>query len=103
VRDAPGARSTIHLVRRLLKWIVVAVGVAAFVRWWRSRTEPAPLAPAFDAGDPAEELRRTLAESRGAEETPPEEVPAETVDERRADVHEHARAALEEMAPPAGE
>lgn len=87
-------------VAKLLKWIVVTVGITALVRWFRRRrAEPEIAAPA--TGDPAEELRQKLAESRDEEE--PAEAPAATetsVDERRADVHEQGRATLDEMKPP---
>ena len=93
---------TIERVRRLLKWIVVTIGIAALVRWFRRRRAEtdvtAPVLPAQD--DPAEELRRKLAESRDADESDePSETPEASVDERRADVHEQGRAALDEMKP----
>jgi hypothetical protein len=85
-----------------LKWIIVTVGIAALVRWFRHRgaeTEVAAPAPTT-ADDPAEELRRKLAESRDAEEPDaPAETPDATVEERRADVHEQGRAAVDEMKP----
>lgn len=87
-------------MRKLLKWIVVTVGVTALVRWFRRRGAPEiPAPPTTD--DPAEELRRKLAESREEEE--PLEAPAAsetTVEERRADVHEQGRATLDEMKSP---
>ena len=93
---------TIGHVRKLLKWIVVTIGIAALVRWFRRRgAEPAVTAPLQPADDPAEELRRKLAETREADE--PEEAPETpdaTVEERRADVHEQGRATLDEMKPP---
>jgi hypothetical protein len=100
-RTSPATgRCTIGRVRKLLKWIVVTVGVTALVRWLRRRgAEPDIATPATD--DPAEELRRKLAESREAKE--PAEAPAvseTTVEERRADVHEQGRATLDEMKPP---
>jgi hypothetical protein len=88
-------------VGRLLKWIVVTVGITALVRWYRRRrAEPEVAAPA--AGDPAEELRQKLADSRDAEETAeaPPAAPETSVEERRADVHEQGRATLDEMKPP---
>jgi len=95
-------RCNIGRVRRLLKWIIVTIGIAALVRWFRHRgveTEvTAPVEPAAD--DPADELRRKLAESRGADESDePAETPEATVEDRRADVHEQGRAALDEMKP----
>lgn len=89
-------------VRRLLRWAVVTLGIAALVRWLRSRRREQPAgAPAEPVGDPAEELRRKLAESRADADVPSApEAPAESVDERRAEVHEQARSTLSEMAPP---
>jgi hypothetical protein len=87
-------------VRRLLKWIIVTIGIAAAVRWFRRRGAESeistPVEPVGD--DPAEELRRKLAESRDADESDePAETPEASVDDRRADVHEQGRAALDEM------
>jgi hypothetical protein len=69
------------------------------VRWFKRRggeTEvTAPAEPAED--DPAEELRRKLAESREADAS--SETPEATVEERRADVYEQGRATLDEMKP----
>jgi hypothetical protein len=93
-------------VRKLLKWIVVTIGIAALVRWFKRRgaeneTETDFAAPYQSAADdPADELRRKLAETREADE--PEEAPEtpdSTVEERRADVHEQGRATLDEMKP----
>jgi len=90
-RTSPAAgRCTIGRVPKLLKWIVVTVGITALVRWLRHRgAEPEIAAPT--TGDPAEELRQKLAESREAETT---------VEERRADVHEQGRATLDDMKSP---
>lgn len=91
-------------VRRLIRWTLVTLGIVALVRWLRRRGEE-PAAPTPSAGDPADELRRKLAESRGEAEpvaaspTPPNET-AETVEARRAEVHEQGRSVLSEMAPP---
>ena len=88
-------------VRRLVKLAVITLGIRALWRWrQRRRAEDAFLAPAptAPAVDPADELRRKLAESRGDE---PEDVdaalPETGVEERRAEVHEHARATLDDM------
>jgi hypothetical protein len=88
-------------VRKLLKWAVITFGIAALVRWWRSRDagedalEAPPPAP---AADPADELRQKLAESRAEDDPAPE---GETsVDARRAEVHAEGRAAIDEMQPP---
>lgn len=89
-------------MRKLLKWIIVTIGLTAAVRWFKRRgaeTEvTAPAEPTAD--DPAEELRKKLAESRETEEPDASPVPPEaTVEERRADVHEQGRTTLDEMKP----
>jgi hypothetical protein len=86
-------------VKRLLAWAAGALGLAALLR---SRKRPP--APAPSADDPAAALKAKLAEARAAGddreqfeagEKPVDEVP--DVDTRRRDVHEQARAALDEM------
>ena len=88
-------------MRKLIKLAIIALGVHAFRRWWKSRKEAQAGAPAPEpAADPADELRRKLAESR--DDGPPDEVsetPAASVTDRRAEVHEQGRAALDEMKP----
>lgn len=94
-------------VRRLVTWIVVSLGIAALVRRMRRKSraqegpsEDGPGAPAeTDADDdPADELRRKLAESRAEDEpAATSAAPASTVEERRAEVHDQGRAALDEM------
>jgi hypothetical protein len=85
-------------VRKLIKLALVALGIRAFMHWRKKRREAQTTAPeAEPAGDPADELRRKLAESRddaADADAPPE--PAAVTD-RRADVHEQGRAALDEM------
>jgi hypothetical protein len=82
-------------VRKLIKLALVALGIRAFLRWRKSRRQ-APAAPA--TVDPADELRRKLAETRedeaAAVATKP---PAAAVADRRAEVHEQGRATLDEM------
>ena len=91
---------TIGRVRKLLKWIVVTVGIAALVHWFRRRgAEQEVTAPSETEDDPADELRRKLAESRGADTPEGAETPEASVEERRTDVHEQGRAALDEMTP----
>ena len=53
-------------MRKLVKLAVVALGVRALMRWRKSRrkAEASPPAPATVTPDPADELRRKLAESR---------------------------------------
>jgi hypothetical protein len=93
-------------MRRLLTWLVVTLGVAALLRKLRRRREPAEAPLAIPTEDPADELRRRLAESRAEAEA--EEAPAEppttepptteaTVTERRAEVHDRGQSTLEEM------
>ena len=83
-------------MRRRLTWLLVTLGIAALVRRLRRSTQPE--LDAHGADDPADELRRKLAQSRSDEEdAPPPEPPAATVEERRADVHDQGRAALDEM------
>lgn len=77
--------------RRMLAWLAGGAGLAV-VLYRRARRRPAEQAP-----DPAEELRRKLDKSRADAE------PALTVerppdlDERRRDVHERGRAAIDAM------
>lgn len=79
---------------------MVTVGIAALVRKLRGRREDegAPVAPSAD-DDPADELRRKLAETREdempASGMPPTAEPG--VEERRAAVHDEGRAAIDEM------
>lgn len=88
-------------MRKLVTWIVVTVGIAALIRRLKRRgAEPEPTWTEPPAGDPADELRQKLAESRSedeAEETP--SPPDATVEDRRADVHDQGRATLDEMRP----
>ncbi len=89
-------------MRKLIKLALVALGIRAFLHWRKSRREGQASAPAAEPGaDPADELRRKLAESRDNVE--PEEVdepPAASVTDRRAEVHEQGRAVLDEMKSP---
>ena len=104
-----GGQCSIGRVKARTAWLAGAAGAAvAFWRRARPASEPAP-EPAEDPR--AEELRRKLEESRtvveeqheqAAEpETPVDEAPDAPVDpsveDRRAAVHERARAAADEM------
>lgn len=86
-------------MRKLIKLAIVALGIRALLRWRKSR-KPAEAAATSSAPapDPADELRRKLAESREdvAGEPAPDAREASVAD-RRADVHEQGRAALDEM------
>ncbi len=98
-------------VRRALTWLAGAVGLAALARLLSRRARPAT-APAPIPEDPAEELRRKLAEQRLEEREEPAAAPAveeadvpepvaspDLVDleERRARVHARAQEALQLM------
>jgi hypothetical protein len=84
-------------MRKLATWVVVTLGIAALLhRLKRRRAAAEPGPPIAPAADPADELRRKLAESR-TESAATEAVPEATVSERRAEVHDEARAALDEM------
>ena len=89
-------------MRRLIKLAIVAFGIRALMRWRKSRNEAtqATRPPPEPASDPADELRRKLAESR-EDDTPLEAdaSPGVAVADRRADVHEQGRATLGEMTP----
>jgi hypothetical protein len=76
-------------VKRLLAALAGILGIA----WLRNRSKPAPV----PQPDPAEELRAKLAQSREPEPEP--EVPEAPADvaERRQDVHDRARAAIDEL------
>jgi hypothetical protein len=86
---------------KALAWLAALLGFAAFARRLRRRREE----PA--AVDPADELRRKLDESRSIVserdefeegETPVDRAEsASGVDERRRQVHEQGRSAVEEM------
>ena len=91
-RHVDGARSDGHCsiahVKRLLAALAGILGIA----WLRRRTQeaPHPVEP-----DPAEELRAKLAASRDPEPEP--EAPPADVAARRQDVHDRARAAIDEL------
>ena len=87
-------------MRARLTWILGALGLAGFVAYLRRRRAPVPVGP-----DPrAEELRRTLEESReAAEQAAPVDAEPQSADDlatRRRDVHERGRSALDDMSPP---
>jgi hypothetical protein len=88
-------------MRRLLTWALVTLGIAALVRKLRRRGHPpAGVAEEQATEDPADELRRKLAETREPDVSPPSpesSTPDASVEERRAQVHDHGRATLDEM------
>lgn len=65
------------------------------MRWRKGRQQDAIAPTASTEADPADELRKKLAESREDEQTAA--APEASVAERRAEVHEQGRAALDEM------
>ena len=82
-------------VRRLVKIALVVLGIRAALRWRRKRRErEAAAAAPPPPPDPADELRRKLAESRVDDGAPEAE---SSVEGRRAEVHEQGRAAVDEM------
>ena len=98
------AGGTIAGVRKLIKIALIALGIRALLRWWKRRRAEAELGAAFSPPDPADQLRQKLAESRSddtaeIEETPDAPIEASVAD-RRAEVHEQGRAALDEMKNP---
>ena len=101
-------------MKRWLAVIAGGFGLVAYVRRRRRRSEPVQAEPV--QAEPADELRAKLAHSR--EEEPREEQPASVTDpapaevepelrpeseapdalgDRRQDVHERARAAMDEL------
>jgi hypothetical protein len=81
-------------VRRLLTWIAGAAGgLAAYRAVNRRKAAPEPVTAEVD---PALELRAKLAEARAEPEPEAEAAPGD-LDARRRDVHEQARAAIDEM------
>ncbi len=93
-------RGTIAPVRKLIKLALIALGIRALLRWWKSRQAVHAVPAADRTPDPADELRRKLAETRGDEAVEDAEVaapPSASVAERRVAVPEQGRAALDEM------
>jgi hypothetical protein len=101
-------------VKRAFASVAGLIGLAALGRWLARRRQPAttPAEPVeattaadSQAADPAEELRRKLADARVPEPdgATAAEPPAETLDERRARVHAKAREAIDSMNGPAGD
>ena len=86
-------------VRKLVKLALIALGIRALWQWRaRRRAEASSVPAAPTSTDPADELRRKLAASRDDEAVGDAAVASETtVEERRTDVHEQARATLDDM------
>ena len=98
-------------MRRLLKWALITLGIAALVKKLRSRRAPGTgpsdatvstqtsvtVTTTTTTDDPADELRRKLADTREPDEAPG------SVDDRRAEVHDQGRSAIDEMRSSAGD
>jgi len=94
-------------MKRALASLAGIIGLAALGRWLAQRRHPAPpvadaitepIEPAAAADDPAEELRRKLADARDGEPEQAAGEAPESLDERRARVHAKAREAMDAMA-----
>ena len=88
-------------MRRFVDWIAGLLGAIVAYRVWKRWRKPAPVTapPADEPDDRAEELRAKLAETRANDDPAPAE-PAETqasVEDRRGQVHEEGRAAIDRM------
>ena len=90
-------------MRKLIKIALIALGIRALLRWWKRRRAAAELAT-VPPPDPADELRQKLAESRSDDTAEPVETDDASIEasvtDRRAEVHEQGRAALDEMKTP---
>jgi hypothetical protein len=85
-------------VRRLFRWAIGLLSALAIWRAWSRRRRSQEVANAPEP-DPADELRRKLAETR-TDEAPAEdavEAPAESLEERRARIHAKAQETLDAM------
>jgi len=91
-------------VRKLIKIALIALGIRALLRWRKRRRGEAELGTAPPPPDPADQLRQKLAESRSDDAAGPEQTDEEPVEasvaDRRTEVHEQGRAALDEMKTP---
>ena len=85
-------------MRRLVDWIGGALSGVVVYRLLKRRRQPAGAAAPAEADSRAEELRAKLAESRASDEQPPAPAPPEdSLEERRRQVHEEGRAAIDRM------
>ena len=103
------------LMRRLIGWMAGLAGIAALAKVLHKRPQPALPSGSqpSDGDDPAEELRRKLAEARATAATTPVASPVTepadadetaptgpSLEERRADVHARAQEAIDAMREP---
>ena len=87
-------------MKRALAWLAGIVGIAALGKMLARRKHPAGNTaehPPAAVDDPAEELRRRLADQRQPEPEVESEPATETLEERRARVHAKAREAIDAM------
>ncbi len=88
-------------MKRALAWFAGLVGIAALGRMLAQRRRRPELVAeqtaATSVADPAEELRRKLADQRDPEPDVEPTRAAETLEERRARVHAKAREAIDAM------
>lgn len=88
-------------MRSRLAWLLGALGVAGLIAYLRRQRTPEP-SDLPEAN--ADELRKTLEQTRQTAdqpgEPPPEPADAGELDARRQDVHERGRSALDDMQPP---
>lgn len=75
-------------MKRLLALLAGGLGLRMLLR---RKLRPAPVS------EPVDELRAKLAETRSEDETPSPNGTGPDVDDRRADVHERARRAIDEL------
>lgn len=79
------------------------VGIAALGRLLSRRNAAPPVDEPASVADPAEELRQRLAAQRTTDAAPPKETAdatGETLEERRARIHEKAQQAIDSMREP---
>ena len=94
-------------MRKLVRWMAGLAGIAALAKLVHARPRTVPALTESDAtsDDPAEELRRKLADARA---TPPEvpgatgiagppDEPEQSLEERRAEIHARAQEAITAM------
>ena len=88
-------------IGRMWRRLFVLAGLASLAAYFFRRRVPAA-APAV-MPDPADELRRKLDEARAADlvDEPGGESPVTDLEARRREVHDRARAAVDEMQGPA--
>jgi hypothetical protein len=91
-------------VRRLVKIALIALGIRWFLKWRKRRREgpeeELPTGPPATSSGPADELRQKLAASRVEDEPDDPGAAPASVTERRSEVHEQARATLDDMKSP---